>query len=72
MVRSTSGRRKRPRTKIPANLPALGAARFDLKYGMGGLSQKALTTTIELYGAEVIPRVREALAGLDGDVTQVQ
>jgi alkanesulfonate monooxygenase SsuD/methylene tetrahydromethanopterin reductase-like flavin-dependent oxidoreductase (luciferase family) len=58
--------------KIAANLPALGATRFDLKYGMGGLSQKALMTTIELYGTEVIPRVREVLAGLDGEVAQVQ
>jgi alkanesulfonate monooxygenase SsuD/methylene tetrahydromethanopterin reductase-like flavin-dependent oxidoreductase (luciferase family) len=48
--------------KIAANLPALGATRFDLKYGMGGLSHKALMTNIELYGTEVIPRVREALA----------
>jgi probable LLM family oxidoreductase len=47
--------------KIAANLPALGATRFDLKYGMGGLSHKALMTNIELYGSEVIPRVREAL-----------
>ncbi len=48
--------------KIAANLPALGATRFDLKYGMGGLSHDALMTNIELYGTEVIPRVRELLA----------
>jgi probable LLM family oxidoreductase len=48
--------------KIAANLPALGATRFDLKYGMGGLSHEALMTNIELYGTEVIPRVRELLA----------
>jgi hypothetical protein len=45
-----------------ANLPALGATRFDLKYGMGGLSHEALMTNIELYGTKVIPRVRELLA----------
>jgi probable LLM family oxidoreductase len=47
--------------KIAANLPALGATRFDLKYGMGGLSHQALMTNIELYGTQVIPRVRELL-----------
>jgi probable LLM family oxidoreductase len=48
--------------KIAANLTALGANRFDLKYGMGGLSHQALMTNIELYGTQVIPRVRELLA----------
>jgi probable LLM family oxidoreductase len=48
--------------KIVANLTALGANRFDLKYGMGGLSHHALMTNIELYGTQVIPRVRELLA----------
>src|SRR6266700_5090593 len=47
--------------KIAANLPALGATRFDLKYGMGGLSHEALMTNIELYGTQVVPRVRELL-----------
>jgi len=46
--------------KIAANLTALGATRFDLKYGMGGLSHEALMTNIELYGTHV-PRVRELL-----------
>jgi probable LLM family oxidoreductase len=48
--------------KIAANLTALGASRFDLKYGMGGLAHEALMTNIELYGTHVIPRVRELLA----------
>jgi probable LLM family oxidoreductase len=48
--------------KIAQNLTTLGANRFDLKYGMGGLSDEALTTNIELYGTQVIPRVRELLA----------
>ncbi len=47
--------------KIAANLPALGATRFDLKYGMGGLPHGALMSNIELYGRQVIPRVRELL-----------
>ena len=47
--------------KIAANLPALRATRFDLKYGMGGLSHEALMTNIELYGTQVVPRVRELL-----------
>jgi len=48
--------------KIAANLTTLDATRFDLKYGMGGLSHQALMTNIDLYGARVIPRVRELLA----------
>jgi probable LLM family oxidoreductase len=48
--------------KIAQNLTTLGATRFDLKYGMGGLSHEALMTNIELYGTQVIPRVRELLA----------
>ena len=42
---------------------ALGVAgRFDLKYGMGGLSHESLMINIELYGTQVIPRVRELVA----------
>jgi probable LLM family oxidoreductase len=48
--------------KIAANLTLLGASRFDLKFGMPGLSQPALMTNVELYGTQVIPRVRELLA----------
>ncbi len=48
--------------KIADNLVALGANRFDLEYGMGGLSHEALMTNIEVYGTQVIPRVRELLA----------
>jgi len=48
--------------KIAANLTVLGANRFDLKYGMGGLSHEALMTNIELYATRAIPRVRELLA----------
>jgi probable LLM family oxidoreductase len=48
--------------KIAQTLTSLGANRFDLKYGMGGLSQAAVMTNIELYGNAVVPRVRELLA----------
>ena len=48
--------------KIAANLTSLGANRFDLKYGMGGLSHEALMANIELYATQVMPRVRELLA----------
>ena len=47
--------------KIAANVRALGATRFDLKYGLPGLTHDQLMTTVELYGREVIPRVRELL-----------
>lgn len=48
--------------KIAANLTVLGASRFDLKYGMGGLPHETLMTAIDLYGTQVVPRVRELLA----------
>lgn len=48
--------------KIAATLPTLGATRFDLKYGMGGLAHEALMTNIELYGTQVVPRVHELLS----------
>jgi probable LLM family oxidoreductase len=48
--------------KIAANLDALGASRFDLKFGMPGLTHEALMANVTLYGLEVIPRVRELVA----------
>jgi len=45
--------------KIAANLRALGATRFDLKFGLPGMTQEELMTTIDLYGRLVIPRVRD-------------
>lgn len=48
--------------KIAKNMTALGATRFDLKYGIGGLSHDKLMTNIELFGTKVAPRVRELLA----------
>ena len=51
--------------KIAANLPILGATRFNLKYGMVGLSHHSVMRAIELFGTEVIPRVRDLLAATD-------
>jgi alkanesulfonate monooxygenase SsuD/methylene tetrahydromethanopterin reductase-like flavin-dependent oxidoreductase (luciferase family) len=48
--------------KIAATARALGIARFDMKYSAGALSHDAMMRCIELYGREVIPRVRELLA----------
>jgi probable LLM family oxidoreductase len=47
--------------KIAANVEALEATRFDLKFGMPGLTQTQLMTNIELYGTEVIPQVHQLL-----------
>ncbi len=48
--------------KITATVRALGASRFDLKYSNGTLRHELLLRSIELYGREVIPRVRRLLA----------
>ena len=47
--------------KIAATVRDLGASRFDLKYSAGTLAHERLLRSIELYGREVIPRVRELL-----------
>lgn len=48
--------------KIAATVSALGIQRFDLKYSTGPLQHEKLMHAIELYGTQVIPRVRELLA----------
>jgi probable LLM family oxidoreductase len=50
--------------KIVANLKALGAVRFDLKYGMGDLSHDHLMRAIELYGSQVVPLVKEMMSSV--------
>ncbi len=50
--------------KIAATVRALGASRFDLKYSAGTLRHEPMLRSIELYGREVMPRVRELLAGV--------
>ncbi len=44
------------------NLRVVGANRFDLKYGIPGMTNESLLTAIRLYGTEVVPRVRDLLA----------
>ena len=48
--------------KIAATAQGLGLSRFDLKYSAGGLAQSRMLRCIELYGREVIPRVRALLS----------
>jgi probable LLM family oxidoreductase len=49
--------------KIAATARALGVERFDMKYSAGWLAHDKLLRCIEFYGRDVIPRVRELLAG---------
>jgi probable LLM family oxidoreductase len=48
--------------KIARTVKLLGLSRFDLKYSNGTLSHDRQLRSIELYGTEVAPRVRELLA----------
>lgn len=48
--------------KIAETVRTLNVDRFDLKYSAGTLPHERSMTTIELYGTQVIPRVRELLA----------
>ena len=48
--------------KIASTSKALGLSRFDMKYSHGTLGHAQLMRSIELYGTQVIPRVRELLA----------
>ena len=47
--------------KIARAMKALDATRFDMVYGFGPVPVDMRRHTIELYGKEVIPRVRELL-----------
>jgi hypothetical protein len=47
--------------RIAATSEALGIQRFDMKYSSGTLSHERMMRSIELYGREVIPRVRALL-----------
>jgi probable LLM family oxidoreductase len=48
--------------KIATTARALGLSRFDMKYSHGTLPHRALVRSVELYGTQVIPRVRELLS----------
>ena len=47
--------------KIARTVRSLDIQRFDLKYSTGTLPHERLMPAIELYGREVMPRVRELL-----------
>jgi alkanesulfonate monooxygenase SsuD/methylene tetrahydromethanopterin reductase-like flavin-dependent oxidoreductase (luciferase family) len=49
--------------KMARAIKALGVGRFDLIYTAGAQPVSARLRAVELYGATVIPRVRELLAG---------
>ena len=48
--------------KIAATVRALRASRFQLKVSAGPTPHETLMRGIELYGREVVPRVRDMLA----------
>lgn len=48
--------------RIAVTAQTLGLDRFDLKYANGTMPHEQLMTSIELYGTQVIPLVREMLA----------
>lgn len=56
-----SGSPERVAQKIADTVRVLGIGRFDLKYATGTLGHEQMMRSIELYGTEVIPRVRELL-----------
>ncbi len=47
--------------RIADTVSVLGIQRFDLKYANGPMPHEQLLRTIELYGTEVIPKVRQLL-----------
>lgn len=49
--------------KVATAVDGLGLSRVDLKISNGSLSHEHLMDSIGLYGSEVVPRVRELLAG---------
>ncbi|MDR2321164.1 MAG: LLM class flavin-dependent oxidoreductase [Microbacterium sp.] len=57
-----SGSPDRVARKIVDTVRTLGIGRFELKYASGPLPHEAMMRSIELYGTEVIPRVRAMLA----------
>ncbi|MBO3664228.1 LLM class flavin-dependent oxidoreductase [Microbacterium stercoris] len=57
-----AGSPERVAQKIASTVRTLGLSRFDLKFSNGGLEQDKLLKSIELYGTQVAPRVRELLA----------
>jgi probable LLM family oxidoreductase len=60
--------------RVAAVIRTLGLSRFDLAYAVGGVPHPERMAAIELYGREVIPRVRELLATTDdgGDAEAIE
>jgi alkanesulfonate monooxygenase SsuD/methylene tetrahydromethanopterin reductase-like flavin-dependent oxidoreductase (luciferase family) len=54
-------------TKLAATIQLLGLTRFDLAYAPGRVPHEQRMATIELYGRDVIPRVRELLTAASDD-----
>jgi len=48
--------------KIARTIGRLGLSRFDLKYSAGTLPHDRLMSSIELFGTQVIPKVRDLIA----------
>ncbi|GAA5098379.1 LLM class flavin-dependent oxidoreductase [Microbacterium yannicii] len=48
--------------KIADTIRTLGASRFDMKFSTGTLSHEKMLRSIELFGTEVAPRVRDMLS----------
>jgi len=48
--------------KIAETVRTLGASRFDMKFSTGTLSHEKMMRSIELFGTEVAPRVRDMLS----------
>ncbi|MEA2284694.1 MAG: hypothetical protein QOJ21_737 [Solirubrobacteraceae bacterium] len=55
--------------RIAAVMRTLRLSRFDLLYALGRVPHAQRMATIELYGREVVPRVRELLAAAPEDDT---
>jgi alkanesulfonate monooxygenase SsuD/methylene tetrahydromethanopterin reductase-like flavin-dependent oxidoreductase (luciferase family) len=47
--------------KVTETVKSLGLARFDIKYSAGVLSHEVMVRSIELFGREVVPRVRASV-----------
>jgi probable LLM family oxidoreductase len=47
--------------RVARTVEVLGLSRFDLKYSNGTMPHEHLMSTIELYGTQVVPRVKELL-----------
>ena len=57
--------------RIAKVIQTLGLSRFDLLYALGRVPHEQRLATIELYGREVIPRVRDLLASPAGQANAV-